>query len=65
MEFIQKWLPQVWAFMNESKVIGAIVIVVAFAILAWVVDFIINRVFTRLVRKSKFRLDDPSGSALC
>jgi MscS family membrane protein len=58
MEFIQKWLPQVWALMNESKVIGGIVIVVAFAILAWVIDFIINRVLTRLVRKSKFRLDD-------
>ena len=58
MEVIQKWLPQVWAFMNESKVIGAIVIVVAFAILAWLADFLINRVLTGLVRKSKFRLDD-------
>ena len=58
MEFIQKWLPQVWAFMNESKLVGAIVIVVAFAILAWLADFLINRVLTALVRKSKFRLDD-------
>ena len=58
MEFIQKWLPQVWAFMNESKIIGGIIIVVAFAILAWLVDLIINRVLTALVRKSKFRLDD-------
>ena len=58
MEVIQKWLPQVWAFMNESKLVGAIVIVVAFAILAWLADFLINRVLTALVRKSKFRLDD-------
>lgn len=58
MEFLQKWLPQISTFMTESKVIGGIIIVVAFAILAWVVDFIINRVLTRLVRKSKFRLDD-------
>jgi small-conductance mechanosensitive channel len=58
MEVIQKWLPQVWAFMNESKIIGGIIIVVAFAILAWLVDLIINRVLTALVRKSKFRLDD-------
>ena len=58
MEFIQKWLPQVWAFMNESKVIGGIIIVVAFAILAWIVNFIVDRVLTSLVRKSKFRLDD-------
>ena len=58
MEVIQKWLPQVWAFMNESKIIGAIVIVVSFGLLAWLVDFIMNRVLTALVRKSKFRLDD-------
>jgi len=58
MEALHKWLPQVWAFMNESKVIGGVIIVVAFAILAWVVDFIMNRVLTALVRKSKFRLDD-------
>jgi len=58
MEVLHKWLPQVWAFMNESKVIGGVIIVVAFAILAWVVDFIMNRVLTALVRKSKFRLDD-------
>jgi MscS family membrane protein len=58
MEVIQKWLPQVWAFMNESKLVGAIVIVVAFALLAWLLDFFMNRVLTTLVRKSKFRLDD-------
>jgi MscS family membrane protein len=58
MEVLHKWLPQVWAFMNESKVLGGIIIVVAFAVLAWLVDLIVNRVLTRLVRKSKFRLDD-------
>ena len=58
MEVLHKWLPQVWAFMNESKVIGGIVIVVAFAILAWLVNLIVNRVLTALVRQSKFRLDD-------
>ena len=58
MELIQKWLPQVWAFMNESKLVGAIVIVVAFSILAWLADFFMNRVLTSLVRKSKFHLDD-------
>jgi len=58
MEALHKWLPQVWAFMNESKVIGGVIIVVAFAVLAWVVDFIVDRVLTSLVRKSKFHLDD-------
>ncbi len=58
MEVVHKWLPQVWAFMNESKAIGGIIIVVAFAILAWLVDLIMDRLLTALVRKSKFRLDD-------
>jgi len=58
MEFIQKWLPQISTFMTESKVIGGIIIVVAFAILAWLVDLILDRVLTALVRKSKFHLDD-------
>jgi len=58
MEFIQKWLPQVWGFMNESKVIGGIIIVVVFAILAWLVNLIVSRVITGLARKSKFHLDD-------
>jgi len=58
MEVIHKWLPQVWDFMNESKVIGGIIIVVAFAILAWLVDLILDRVLTAMVRKSKFHLDD-------
>jgi MscS family membrane protein len=64
MEVIQKWLPQVWAFMDESKVIGGIIIVVAFAILAWLVDLILDRVLTSLVRKSKFHLDDAILSVL-
>jgi small-conductance mechanosensitive channel len=58
MEFIEKWLPQVWAFMNESKVIGGVIIVVAFAILAWVVNYIVDRVLTTMARKSRFHLDD-------
>jgi small-conductance mechanosensitive channel len=58
MEVLHKWLPQVWAFMNQSKVLGGIIIVVAFAILAWLVDLILDRVLTALVRKSKFHLDD-------
>lgn len=58
MEFIEKWLPQVWGFMNESKVIGGLIIVVAFAVLAWVVNYIVDRVLLGLARKSKFHLDD-------
>jgi small-conductance mechanosensitive channel len=58
MEVLHKWLPQVLAFMNQSKVVGGVIIVVAFAVLAWFVDLILDRVLTALVRKSKFHLDD-------
>jgi len=58
MEVLDKWLPQVLAFMNQSKVVGGVIIVVAFAALAWVVDLILDRVLTAIVRKSKFHLDD-------
>lgn len=58
MEFVQKWLPQVWNFMNESRVIGGLIIVVAFGIAAWIVDLILVRVLLVLARKSRFHLDD-------
>jgi small-conductance mechanosensitive channel len=58
MELIRKWLPSFWTFMNESKIMGAVIILVAFCAAAWVVNVIINRVFRSVVRKSKFRLDD-------
>jgi len=58
MEVLHKWLPQVLAFMNQWKVVGGVIIVVAFAVLAWFVDLILDRVLTALVRKSKFHLDD-------
>jgi len=58
MEVLHKWLPQVLAFMNQWKVVGGVIIVVVFAVLAWLVDLILDRVLTALVRKSKFHLDD-------
>ena len=58
MEFLHKWLPQVWDFMNESKVLGALIIVAAFCIVAWLVDLIMDRLLRALTRKSKFHLDD-------
>ena len=58
MEFLHKWLPQVWDFMNESKVLGALIIVTAFCIVAWLVDLIMDRLLRALTRKSEFHLDD-------
>ena len=58
MEFLHKWLPQVWDFMNESKVLGALIIVAAFCIVAWLVDLLMDRLLRALARKSKFHLDD-------
>ncbi|UCE83728.1 MAG: mechanosensitive ion channel family protein [Deltaproteobacteria bacterium] len=58
MEFLQKWLPQIWAFMNESRVMGGLIIVGTFCILAWMVNLVVERVLLVLTRKSKFDLDD-------
>jgi MscS family membrane protein len=58
MESFKKWLPAIWTFMNESRVIGGIFIVAGFAILAWIVNLFIDRVLFGLARKSRFRLDD-------
>jgi small-conductance mechanosensitive channel len=58
MENFKTWLPAIWAFMNESRVIGGLIIVSGFAVLAWLADLLIDRVFFGLARKSKFHLDD-------
>ncbi len=58
MELLHKWLPTIWTFMNESKVLGALIIVAAFCIVAWLVDLIMDRLLRALTRKSKFHLDD-------
>ena len=54
MELLQKWLPTFWTFMNEHKVLGALIIVAAFCIVAWLVDLIMDHVLRALTRKSKF-----------
>jgi small-conductance mechanosensitive channel len=58
MELLHKWLPTIWTFMNEHKVLGALIIVAAFCIVAWLVDLVMDRVLRSLTRKSKFHLDD-------
>jgi len=58
MEFIQKWLPPIWNFMNDSKVAGALIILATSAIFAWLVDFVLHRVLLAWARKSRFHLDD-------
>ena len=58
MEVLQKWFPDVWSFMSESRVLGGIIILVVFAIAAWLVDLVFDRVLLGLARKSKFHLDD-------
>jgi len=58
MDFLKEWLPTIWNFMNASKVAGALIIVAASAVLAWLVDLAVNRVLLAWARKSKFHLDD-------
>ena len=58
MELLKVWLPPIWNFMNESKIAGALIILLASAVLAWLVDFVVHRVLLAWARKSKFHLDD-------
>ena len=58
MENFKNWLPAIWTFMNESRVIGGLLIVSGFAVIAWLADLLIDRVLFGLARKSKFHLDD-------
>jgi small-conductance mechanosensitive channel len=58
MEFLHKWMPPIWNFMNESKVVGALIIVAASVFLAWLVDRVVYHILIRWARKSKFHLDD-------
>lgn len=58
MEFVQRWLPEIWSFMKTSRVLGGLLIVVVSAVLAWLADIIVERVFFKLARKSRFHLDD-------
>jgi hypothetical protein len=55
MEFLHKWLPQVWDFMNEYKVLGALIIVAAFCIVAWLVDLIMDCLGKYSARRSPDR----------
>ena len=48
MELLHKWLPTFWAFMNESRVIGGLIIVVTFGIAARIADLILVRVLLSL-----------------
>jgi small-conductance mechanosensitive channel len=58
MEFLKEWMPPIWNYMNESKIVGALIILLASVILARVVNFVVHRVLLAYARKSKFHLDD-------
>jgi len=58
MEAFQQWLPKLIDVMTESRVLGAVIIMVGALIAAKVIDVFIDRVVLALVRKSKFRVDD-------
>ena len=58
MELLEEWLPPIWSFMHESKIAGALIILVASVVLAWLVDLVVSRVVMAWTRKSRFNLDD-------
>jgi small-conductance mechanosensitive channel len=58
METIQGWLPGLTAFVFESKIMGAVMIMVASLVAAKLIDLFLDRVLLALARKSTFHLDD-------
>jgi MscS family membrane protein len=58
MEAFQELLPKLAAFMAESRVLGALIILLAALVAAKVVDVFIDRVILALAARSKFHLDD-------
>ncbi|MFH2012905.1 MAG: mechanosensitive ion channel domain-containing protein [Pseudomonadota bacterium] len=44
--------------MKTSRILAGLLIVVAFAGLAWLVDLVINRIIVKLVKKTSFQTDD-------
>jgi small-conductance mechanosensitive channel len=64
MELIKSWMPALGAFMQESKVMGALIILVASLIVAWLVNLFVQRVLLGFARRSKFHLDDTIIKAL-
>lgn len=58
MDLIEQYLSQIWLFLSNSRIFGGILIVIGFAVLAWLVDVVLGRVFSRLVGKTRFHFDD-------
>lgn len=58
MGLFEQWIAEIWTFMKTSRMPGGLLIVAAFAGLAWLSDLLINRVFFRLAGRSRFKLDD-------
>jgi len=58
MEVIQKWLTDIVTFFGNSKVIGAIVVLILFLIGAKIADLFFNRIALSLAKKTRFKLDD-------
>lgn len=55
---IQGWLSGISAFFSDSRVIGAVVILIVFLIGAKMADLFFNRIAMSLVKRTRFKLDD-------
>ncbi len=64
MEFIKTRMPLLWDLISNSPIVGGLFIVAGFAILAWIVNVVMGRVFIRLAGKTRFRLDDAILKAI-
>jgi small-conductance mechanosensitive channel len=64
MDTVHELLADIAPVIAESRILGALIILVATFFLAWVVDFFVDRVLLVVARKSKFHLDDAIVKAL-
>lgn len=58
MEFVHQWLPKLFLFMTESRIIGAFIIMLSALVAAKVIDVFVDRIVLSFARKSRFRLDE-------
>jgi MscS family membrane protein len=58
MEALHNWLPTIFAFMRESRMLGALIIMASALVVAKMVDLFVDRVLLAIAHRTKFRLDE-------
>lgn len=64
MNLLAHHLSTSWSFIESSHLLAGLLIVCAFALLAWLVDLVVDRVFAKLAGRSRIELDDAIVKAV-